>query len=165
MAGNAAPGLRDGRVELRVGSTVVAHLQLKLQVWSFAVSNLTLMTDSGFNNLDHDDWERGQRKQFPGRTQRQVLDAWTSDLASHRVNWMTYTQLLPQMRISATDDRTGGRVSVQLDSAAFESKVRALRARGVARIAFPMPAWRNANLAGQCFSREPGACPNGAGRG
>eukprot|EP01050_Picozoa_sp_SAG11_P018086 SAG11_NODE_2683_length_3101_cov_3.117255_1_plen_623_part_00 len=162
VAINAPPGLRHGRVELYVAGAVVAQIQLKLQVWTFAVSNLTLMTDSGFNNLDSDNWERGQRKQFPGWAQRQVLDAWTSELSSHRVNWMTYTQLLPQIRISVTDDPAGS-VSVKLDSGAFESKARQLRAQGVTRIAFPMPTWRNANLAGQCFSKEPGACPNGTG--
>eukprot|EP01048_Picozoa_sp_COSAG05_P024970 COSAG05_NODE_6129_length_1017_cov_1.403050_1_plen_255_part_01 len=122
---SAVSGKQRGHVELRTGGTVFARLSIEIVVWSFSVSKLTQVTDSGFNGLDPASWRAGQRKSYPGLTEAEVLDAWTSGLTSHRVNWMAYTQLLPQIGIAVTEGGNQQRqhVTVNLNSTLFAQPV------------------------------------------
>eukprot|EP01047_Picozoa_sp_COSAG01_P019704 COSAG01_NODE_1102_length_11682_cov_11.201848_10_plen_342_part_01 len=155
VAADAAPGLWHAHVELCAGAAVMARLGLELTVWSFSVANRTQVTDSGFNGLDPASWKAGQRKQFPGLTDAEVVNAWDRGLTSHRVNWMTYTELLPRVGVTIRESlggsgsNTSQQVTVQLDSAAFEQKVVDLRAQGIQQLAFPMPVRRSLDLAGE----------------
>ena len=130
---DAPAGTHAGKVRLLgPGGAELAQVPVSLRVWPYAISNVSLVTDSALCGYESYRWGE-QADQWPDFTREQVTASYMDQMMSHRVNWITFGQVFPQINATLSPDLS----SVTLDTAGFDRMARALLARGLRQMSFP----------------------------
>jgi hypothetical protein len=126
-------GAHAGTVRLLgPGGAELAQLPVSLQVWAYTVSNISLATDSALCGYESYRWSE-QAPQWPDFSRDEVTAGYMEQMMSHRVNWITFGQVFPQINATFSSDLS----TVTLDTTAFDRMAHALLARGLRQMAFP----------------------------